>query len=174
MAWGCCHLTYKLWEDSSRPQAPGTTFNPRVFLHHGVPGDCGEYIALVVNFHPDGIRPHKCVASPSISSLLDAKARFLSADVAVIFPTKVPLPCFELSPLAKFLAKKSVIKPRKSSCRRRHLRLDFTTVPLFAVLLLLATKCIDGNDLRRGIVGDGGVKPLSIMALFISLVCNAS
>ncbi|KAF9646199.1 hypothetical protein BDM02DRAFT_3156650 [Thelephora ganbajun] len=46
---------------------------------------------------------------------------------------------------------------------------NFTTVPLFAVLLLLATKCIDGHDLRRGIVGEGGVKPLSIMALFISL-----
>ena len=51
---------------------------------------------------------------------------------------------------------------------------DSTTVPLFAVLLLLATKCIDGHDLRRGIVGDGGVKPLSIMALFISLVRNVS
>lgn len=50
-----------------------------------------------------------------------------------------------------------------------HLRADFTTVPLFAVLLLLATKCIDGHDLRIGIVGEGGVKPLSIMALFISL-----
>ena len=173
MAWRCCHFTYELWEDSSRPQAPGTTFDPRV-LHHGVPGDCGKYIALVVDFHPHGIRPHKCAASPSMSSVPDAKVHFSSADVAVIFPTKVPLPCFELSPLAKFLAKKSVIKPRKSSCRRSHLRLDFTTVPLFAVLLLLATKCIDGNDLRRGIVGDGGAKPLSIMALFISLVSNAS
>ena len=48
--------------------------------------------------------------------------------------------------------------------------MDFTTVPLFAVLLLLATRCIDGDDLRRGIVGEGGVEPLSIMALFISLV----
>jgi len=102
--------------------------------------------------------------------------RTLSAflDVAVIFPTKIPLPSFKLSPLAKFLAEKRVIKPRKSSYRRSYLRVDLTTVPLFAVLLLLATKCIDGHDLRRGIVGDGGVKPLSIMALFISLVCNPS
>ena len=109
-----------------------------------------------------------------MTPLSDTKACFSSSDVAVIFPTKIPLPCFELSPLAKFLAEKRVIKPRKSSYRRSYLRLDFTTVPLFAVLLLLATKCIDGRDLRRGIVGDGGVKPLSIMALFISLVRGAS
>ena len=83
------------------------------------------------------------------------------------------LPCFKLSPLAKFLAEKRVIKPQKSPYRRGCLRVDFTTVPLFAVLLLLATKYIDGHDLRRGIVGDGGVKLLSIMALFISLVRNA-
>ena len=95
-------------------------------------------------------------------------------DVAVIFPTRIPLPCFELSPLAKILADKQVIKPRKATCRRNYIPIDFTTVPLFSVLLLLAAKCIDGHDLRRGIVGDGGVKPLSIMALFISLVWNPS
>lgn len=106
-----------------------------------------------------------------IVHLLQVYTNFSSPpDVAVIFPTRIPLPCFELSPVAKFLAENQLIKPRKSSCRRKHLRLDFTTVPLFAVLLLLATKCIDGYDLRRGIVGEGGVKPLSIMALFISLV----
>ena len=90
--------------------------------------------------------------------------------MAVIFPTRIPLPCLELSQLAKSLAEKQVIKPRKASCRRAHLPIDFTTVPVFSVLLLLATKCIDGHDLRRGIVGEDGVKPLSIMALFISLV----
>lgn len=91
-------------------------------------------------------------------------------DAAVIFPSRIPLPCFELSSLAKILAEKQLIKPQKSSCRRKYLPVDFTTVPLFAVLLLLATKCIDGSDLRRGLFGEGGVKPLSIMALFISLV----
>ena len=109
----------------------------------------------------------------SIFRLLEVEPRFfLTPDAAVIFPTKIPFPCFELSPLARFLAEKELIKPRKSSCRRSYLRVDFTTVPLFAVLLLLATKCIDGGDLRRGIVGEGGVRPLSIMALFISLVSN--
>ena len=109
----------------------------------------------------------------NIFRLLEVEPRFfLTPDAAVIFPTKIPFPCFELSPLARFLAEKELIKPRKSSCRRSYLRVDFTTVPLFAVLLLLATKCIDGGDLRRGIVGEGGVRPLSIMALFISLVSN--
>jgi hypothetical protein len=103
-------------------------------------------------------------------SVSDAKPCFSSSDVAVILPAKIPLPCFELSLLARFLAEKRVTKPRKSSYRRNHLRVDFTTVPLFAVLLLLATKRIDGDDLRRGIIGDGGVKPLSIMTLFIALV----
>ena len=46
------------------------------------------------------------------------------------------------------------------------------TVLLFEILFLLVTKWIDGHDLRRGIVGDGGVKPLSIVAFFISLVRN--
>ena len=144
-----------------------------ILLHNGV-RDRDEHIALVIDFHPNSIRPHQCVEIPSTLSVSDAEARFSSSDVAVIFPTKIPLLCFELSPLAKILAEKRVIKPRKSSCRRSHLRVDFATVPLFAVLLLLATKCIDGNDLRRGIIGDGGVRPLSIMALFISLVRNAS
>ena len=79
-----------------------------------------------------------------MSSVSDAKAHFSSSDVAVIFPTKIPLPCFELSPLAKLLAGKRVVKSRKSSCRRSYLRIDFTMVLLFVALLLLATKCIDG------------------------------
>ena len=35
---------------------------------------------------------------------------------------------------------------------------------------LLVTKCIDGDDSRHGVVGDGRVKLLTIMTLFISLV----
>ena len=48
--------------------------------------------------------------------------------------------------------------------------MNYITVPLFAVLLLLATRSIDGTVIKRGIVGADGVKPLNIMALFISLV----
>ncbi len=41
---------------------------------------------------------------------------------------------------------------------------------MIAVLLLLATKAINGIVLRRGILGADGIQPINIMALFISLV----
>ncbi|EED85293.1 predicted protein, partial [Postia placenta Mad-698-R] len=47
--------------------------------------------------------------------------------------------------------------------------LNFITVPLLSVLILLATGAINGTVIRDGIVGANGVKPLDIMALFISL-----
>ena len=95
------------------------------------------------------------------------------AKVAVIFPTKRPHPCFELSPLAKSPAEKRR-QASQSSHGRGYLQADFTTVPLFAILLSLVTKYIDGHDSRQETIGDGEVKPLSIMALLISLVPNAS
>lgn len=52
----------------------------------------------------------------------------------------------------------------------RHISLNFITVPLASVLLLLATKVFNSQTVRDGIVGTGGVSPLNIMALFISLV----
>jgi hypothetical protein len=39
-----------------------------------------------------------------------------------------------------------------------------------AILLLLATRAIDSGVLRRGIIGSDGVRPINIMALFVSLV----
>ena len=142
-------------------------------LHNGV-RDCGRHIQLVVDFHPGCVCPHQFVRSIHIvRSLGLADAHFSPPpDVAVIFSTRIPLPCFQLSPLAGFLAEKKVIKPRKASCRRRYFPVDFKTIPVFAVLLLLATRCIDRHDLRLGIIGDGGVQPPSIMALFLSLVTN--
>jgi hypothetical protein len=41
---------------------------------------------------------------------------------------------------------------------------------MIAVLLLLATKAINGTVLRHGILGTDGIQPINIMALFISLV----
>ena len=41
---------------------------------------------------------------------------------------------------------------------------------MIAVLLLLATKAINGTVLRYGILGTDGIQPINIMALFISLV----
>lgn len=48
--------------------------------------------------------------------------------------------------------------------------LNFQTTPVAAVIFLLATKTASGNDVRHGVVGDNGIQPLNIMALFISLV----
>ena len=59
----------------------------------------------------------------------------------------MPLPCFELSP----------------DC---YLRIDFTTVPLSAVLLLSVTKCTDEHDLCWRIVGDGGVNSAKYRGTF--------
>ena len=87
-----------------------------------------------------------------LASVVEIPPEVKSPDVIVIFQNKMPLPCFELSPLAKFLREKLVTRPRKSSCRRRYLRVDLTTISLFVVLLLV-TKCIDEHDLRRGIAG---------------------
>jgi hypothetical protein len=47
---------------------------------------------------------------------------------------------------------------------------DLISGPMVSVLLLLAVKAINGTVLKRGIIGADGVEPMSIMALFISLV----
>ncbi len=41
--------------------------------------------------------------------------------------------------------------------------------PPLAVLILLVTNVINGETLRKGIIGADGIEPLNIMALFISL-----
>ena len=53
---------------------------------------------------------------------------------------------------------------------RPHVRLNFITVPLLSVLVLLSAGAFDGRTLRDGIVGTRGIQPLNIMALFLSLV----
>lgn len=95
-----------------------------------------------------------------------------SSDVAVIFPVRIPIHHTVTLALAKGLAWARVVPPIHSEDppRRRHVVLNYITVPLFSVLLLLATKAIDGPIVKRGIVGDDGIQPLNILALFISLV----
>jgi len=92
-------------------------------------------------------------------------------DAAVIFPIRIPIPRWITLQVTKFLAWARVLPPvdPDEPLRRRYIILNFITLPLFSVLLLLATKAIDGSIIQRGIVGDDGVKPLNILALFISL-----
>ena len=53
-----------------------------------------------------------------------------------------------------------------------HIPVDFVTVPPTIVLLLLAMGVLSPSDMRSGIAGSGGVHPISIMALFLSLVSS--
>lgn len=93
------------------------------------------------------------------------------ADVAVVFPVKLPIPRAIVAKAYQLLIFTCIIQLRSEAPPRRwHLHINFLTVPLISVLLLLATQCIDGTDVRRGILGADGVKPIDIMALFISLV----
>ncbi|EKM53631.1 uncharacterized protein PHACADRAFT_260089 [Phanerochaete carnosa HHB-10118-sp] len=71
------------------------------------------------------------------------------------------------------LVNRKVVPPRTRGPKRYHIYLNFITVPLFCVLILLACKAIDGIVLKRGIIGADGVKPINIMALFISLVSSS-
>ncbi|KAH8118958.1 hypothetical protein DFH11DRAFT_1562144 [Phellopilus nigrolimitatus] len=65
----------------------------------------------------------------------------------------------------------SVPKPDvKPYIRWHRFPINFQTAPLIAVLLLLATRVLDGTDVRQGIVGTNGIEPIAIMALFMSLV----
>ncbi|KAF9572578.1 hypothetical protein EC968_009649 [Mortierella alpina] len=52
-----------------------------------------------------------------------------------------------------------------------HLTLDIATAPVLGVLLLLATRSIDGKSVLNGIVGEpsSGVEPYAVMILFFSL-----
>ncbi|PWN22103.1 hypothetical protein BCV69DRAFT_246454 [Microstroma glucosiphilum] len=61
----------------------------------------------------------------------------------------------------------SSTSPRGS--QRRYISLTHVSAPAIGILFLLATRTIGGEQIRLGIVGDGGVKPYSVLALFISL-----
>ncbi|KAF9932377.1 hypothetical protein BGZ67_004762 [Mortierella alpina] len=52
-----------------------------------------------------------------------------------------------------------------------HLTLDIATAPVLGVLLLLATRSINGKSVLNGIVGEpsSGVEPYAVMILFFSL-----
>ncbi|KAG8862603.1 hypothetical protein FRB96_001162 [Tulasnella sp. 330] len=68
----------------------------------------------------------------------------------------------------------NVRAPYKLTGRRRHVKLSTTVIaPLLGVLLLLASRAINGTTLKRGILGADGIKPIDIMALFISLAVRA-
>ncbi|KAH8103520.1 hypothetical protein BXZ70DRAFT_736053 [Cristinia sonorae] len=96
---------------------------------------------------------------------------FFLSNVAVIFPVKIPIFHGITVTVSKLLSWTRIISPPDGDepQKRRHIGLNYISVPLFSVLLLLAIGAINGTVIRKGIVGDEGVKPINILALFISL-----
>ncbi|KAJ1032634.1 hypothetical protein NDA16_000657 [Ustilago loliicola] len=50
-----------------------------------------------------------------------------------------------------------------------YMTIDHVSAPLIGVLVLLATTTIGGEQVRQGIVGEDGIEPYDVLALFISL-----
>ncbi|KAJ1305808.1 hypothetical protein OPQ81_010537 [Rhizoctonia solani] len=88
---------------------------------------------------------------------------FLVANILVIAPFKIPLPRFLKKPLSIIFFGKFLNESRP------FFPVNYVSAPVFGVFFLWAAQCIDGTIVRNGIVGTGGIKPLDIMALFISL-----
>jgi len=66
-----------------------------------------------------------------------------------------------------------VAGPEKKKTRfPQYLTLDIATAPVIGVLFLLATRSINGESVRDGILGSpsSGVEPYAVMILFFSLV----
>ncbi|CAE6527269.1 unnamed protein product [Rhizoctonia solani] len=118
----------------------------------------------------DGLRPraeHQAEWSGHVNNWRSALTLvvFLLANILVIAPFSIPLPRFLNNPLSIILFRKSLNEPRA----RAYFPVNYVSAPVFGVFFLWAAQCIDGTIVRNGIVGTNGIKPLDIMALFISL-----
>ncbi|KAI0764389.1 hypothetical protein BD413DRAFT_641125 [Trametes elegans] len=95
---------------------------------------------------------------------------FFLSNLAVIAPLRLGIPTYLVKAIQRLLTNARILgSSHQHALKPRYIHLNFITVPLISVLLLLAAGVFDGKTLRDGIVGTGGVKPLNIMALFISL-----
>ncbi|CAE6412640.1 unnamed protein product [Rhizoctonia solani] len=90
---------------------------------------------------------------------------FLVANILVLTPFRIPLPRFLKKPLSIILFQKS----SNEAHSRPYFPVNYVSAPVFGVFFLWAAQCIDGTIVKNGIVGTDGIKPLDIMALFISL-----
>nr|ODN96870.1 hypothetical protein L204_03581 [Cryptococcus depauperatus CBS 7855] len=83
---------------------------------------------------------------------------FFAVNVPVIWPLRIPLPIWVGRAWERMGGRRR---------ERMYFPLDLRTVPVLGVLVLLASTCIPGGVVRRGIVGSAGVKPYDIMVLFV-------
>ena len=94
-------------------------------------------LTIVLFFLSSTCPPFKCSRSrPQLTAI--------STDFAVIFPVHVPIPAVALAFTHDALAALRIVPPRsaaaatESASRKHHLHLNFITVPLLSVLILLA------------------------------------
>jgi hypothetical protein len=93
-----------------------------------------------------------------------------SSDIIVIFPFRVPLPRVVASASRDVFVKLRIFPHTSEPLRRQYVPVNFLSGPMISVVFLLAVKAINCAVLKRGIIGADGVEPMSIMALFLSLV----
>jgi hypothetical protein len=67
---------------------------------------------------------------------------------------------------------KARILSRHEEAAEWVISVNYTNLPVVAVIFLLAIRAIHGETVRKGIVGGEGIHPFDIMALFICLVCH--
>ncbi|THH18685.1 hypothetical protein EW146_g2356 [Bondarzewia mesenterica] len=94
---------------------------------------------------------------------------FRTTDITIIFPFHISIPRLLILLAHNVLVKCRILPPSTGPPRPKSIPFNFLTIPLIAVLFLLAVKAIDRTEIRRGILGTDGVKPINIMALFVSL-----
>lgn len=110
---------------------------------------------------------------------------FAIVSLICIQPISIPLPSLLTAPLRQVwhnaVGTHPTLGPASTSpdaderrnehshAQRVYWRLDHVWTPSIGILLLLASETIGGEQLRAGIVGEEGVEPYDVLALFISL-----
>ncbi|KAI0667127.1 hypothetical protein C8Q78DRAFT_1176287 [Trametes maxima] len=97
---------------------------------------------------------------------------FFISNIGVIFPQQIIIPTVFAGAIQRILVRARIVPEQQYPSHNispKRIHLNFITVPLASTILLLVTGVFDGQTVRDGIVGTGGVQPLNIMALFISL-----
>ena len=104
--------------------------------------------------------------TPTMSQDLDR----YSIVVLVVFALSI---CLVVRPLSIPLPRSLRLPWRNANSPPLRIHIGTLTSPLAAVLLLWASTCISSRVVRDGIVGVDGIKPYSILILFLSLAYMA-
>lgn len=97
---------------------------------------------------------------------------FAGVSLLCIVPVSIPLPMRISFPVRRRIAaiqRWLGVRADGDELERVWLTLSHTTAPVIGVLILLASQCIGGSEMRGGIVGRDGVEPYNVLALFLCL-----